>query len=56
MAKSKKDTHTKYTIDGLKVIGEPSKGTSDNVEILIPQDMPYVKVRKALELALLRIR
>lgn len=54
MAKQK--SHIKHTVAGVKVAKESVSGSSENVEIIIPQGMPYVKVRKALELALLRIR
>lgn len=62
MARPKKEveqvesTHIKHTINGLKVNSEAGLGDSSNIEIIVPKDMPYVKVRKALELALLRIR
>lgn len=57
MGRPKKEpTHDKYTIEGNKASKSESVGESDNVEITIPKGMPYVKVRKALEIALLRVR
>ena len=57
MAKKEKElTHDIYTLDGLKI--EKSEGSFDlnGLQIIIPKGTPYVKIRKALETALLRIR
>lgn len=52
---TKKKTHDIYTVEGLKV--EKSEGSGvDSIQISIPKDMPYVKVRKALEIAILKVR
>ena len=55
MAGKKSPTHDIYTIEGLKAVKTEGSGV-DSVQISIPKGMPYVKVRKALELALLRVR
>lgn len=55
-AKQKKLTHDAYTVSGNKVEKSEVQSDSELVQILIPKDMPYVKVRKALEIALLRVR
>lgn len=55
MAK-KEPTHNKFEVLGNTVSKDEVTGKGEQVEIIIPKDMPYVKVRKALEIALLRIR
>jgi hypothetical protein len=55
MAKSKKASHNKFTLLDRTFEKSEVSHDSDNVEIFIPKDMPYVKVRRALEFALLRI-
>jgi len=58
MAKSpkKEATHTKYNIDGVKVVSADCESNSSEIEVIVPKGIPYAKVRKALEIALLRIR
>ena len=59
MAKQKEEvhaTHDSFKVVNTKVIKSEASHDSESVEILIPKGMPYVKIRKALEIALLRIR
>lgn len=57
MSRPKKEkTHIKHTHNGLKFSSEEIDSKCDGVEIIVPKGMPYVKLRKALELALLRVR
>jgi len=55
MAK-KEPTHNTFEVAGNTVSKGETVGKGEQVEIIIPKNMPYVKVRKALEIALLRIR
>lgn len=57
MARPKKEkTHIKHSHKGVKFEASESDGEEGVLEINIPKGMPYVKIRKALELAILRIR
>lgn len=57
MARTKKElTHDVYTIEDRKVVKSESSHDGEEFQILIPKGMTYVKVRRALELALLRVR
>ena len=49
-------THTRYSIDGVKVSSNDLAADGDDVVVIVPKGMAYTKVRKALEIALLRIR
>lgn len=55
-APKKEATHTKYSISGVKVASEEYESKATDIEVIIPKGLPYTKVRKALEIALLRIR
>ena len=52
----KEKTHTKYSHKGVKFEASESDGEEGVLEINIPKGMSYVQIRKALELAILRIR
>ena len=56
MAKKETATHDVYTLNGNQAEKSEAKGASDKVQVIIPKGTPYVKVRKALEIALLRVR
>ena len=55
-APKKEAAHVKYSIDGVKVTSEDFDSKSESIEVIVPKGIPYAKVRKALEIALLRIR
>ncbi|AUR93052.1 hypothetical protein NVP1182O_10 [Vibrio phage 1.182.O._10N.286.46.E1] len=57
MARPKKEaTHNVFTVDKNKVSKDDMVHDSEKVQVLIPKGMTYVQVRRALEIALLRIR
>jgi len=57
MARPKKEnTHDCYTVLDRKVEKTEASFEGDEIQILIPKGTPYVKVRRALETALLRVR
>lgn len=56
MPKKEAPSHDVYTITGNKVEKSEVKGNSNKVQVIIPKNTPYVQVRKALEIALLRVR
>lgn len=57
MARPKKEpSHDVYSIDGRKVEKSEMVHDGDQVQVIIPKNTPYVQVRRALEIALLRVR
>lgn len=57
MARPKKEaTHDVYTVEGRKVEKSEMVHDGEQVQVLIPKNTPYVQVRRALEIALLRVR